>query len=409
MKRIKMLIDRHCEEYVDWHKMLPLCQLLLNTTKHTSTGKTPFFAVFGRVPTGIEQLEDPSLLPDAPSKDMFLRDLKARMVIIHENLRRHSDVVKKLRMDEDNAARHANIDSARVGQVTVGGYVHLLHGSAEQARYIRKHGHGRPWKYKYKVLKVDLHSVTLEVPTDGSVPRVTPRQSIRRVTPARANEHAPGPHDAQVTDLGLELPAGDLQRGAPNTAVQPDDGDPEQVYAIDHILSAEKVGSRYKIWIKWKGYSSPSWEWRHDLVASSANVELLREIDDAVAVARAKYDSELPLPSADTVDQPELEKCEPEVLGRGVPRIRQQPQRLGFEGINVALQNDAAGQQGVETPDVRILPVTPAECRQWEVLTTYLCSRMHAELFLQDRGLCPPAWSESIETQHHVPRRGRSS
>lgn len=65
VKRIKVLLDRHCKGYVGWHKLLPLAQLLLNAHAHTGHHiSSSFMSLFGREPYGVEHLENPALLPD---------------------------------------------------------------------------------------------------------------------------------------------------------------------------------------------------------------------------------------------------------------------------------------------------------------------------------------------------------
>ena len=83
-----------------------------------------------------------------------------------------------------NARRQSETDSRsgriRASTPTCPSYVRMIRGSFEDARYIRKHGHGAPWKNKYQVLEVRPHAVRLEIPKDGSVPIVNEWQLIRR-------------------------------------------------------------------------------------------------------------------------------------------------------------------------------------------------------------------------------------
>ena len=90
---------------------------------------------------------------------------------LHAKLKEHSDAIKRARANEELARKYARLSSSKHGQLEKGKYAWLLHGSKEQADYLRKHGHGLPWKHKYKVLDLTPHAVRLEVPKDGSVPR----------------------------------------------------------------------------------------------------------------------------------------------------------------------------------------------------------------------------------------------
>lgn len=67
----------------------------------------------------------------------------------------------------------------------------ILRGSTQDAAYIRKHGHGDDWKIRYKVLEVRPHAVRLEIPTDGSAPRINEWQSITRCEPATESDTPP--------------------------------------------------------------------------------------------------------------------------------------------------------------------------------------------------------------------------
>ena len=293
VKRIKLLLDRQTKDYADWHQLLPIAQHLLNTTVHTGTGMTPFEAVFGRAPVSLEQLENPALYPDGDGQEM-LRSVKARMLHLHKSLRQASDSIKNARIDEKNARENAHLRDARRGTVLASTpghdrYVWLLYGSPENAAYIRKHGHGAPWRHRYKVLEVKPHAVRLEIPTDKSVPRVMEWQPMRRVCVAHPNEHGPTGMEPYLTDQGLAI-------GRPTGQTTQVDGDvdaqDDEVYEIDHVLRAERIGRYYRIWLKWKGYDEVTYRWRHDLVKETSNQELLDEIQAAVTLAKARYDAE---------------------------------------------------------------------------------------------------------------------
>jgi hypothetical protein len=201
----------------------------------------------------------------------------------------HSDALKQARADEDTARRAARPTQSRHGTVTASApdspqYAWLIHGSREQATYLRKHGHGVPWRYKYKVLEVKPHAARLEIPNDGSVPRVKEWQLLRRLTPAHPGEHGPTADSPVITDSGLAIPL------SPAT-VSPAASDPladgsETAYDIECVSHAERVGNLYKIWLKWRGYSELTFRWRHELVRETTNLELLSEIETAVTQER---------------------------------------------------------------------------------------------------------------------------
>jgi hypothetical protein len=139
------------------------------------------------------------------------------------------------------------------------------------AEYLRKHGHGAPWKNRYKVLEVRPHAVRLEVPKDGSVPIVNEWQLIRRCEPAPAHEEMPHDNDPELHESGYRIPTSAVDRGL--TAV-----DNDTVYEIDCILSAEKVHGRYRLWIKWKDHADATPEWKSDIERQTSHPGLLQEI-----------------------------------------------------------------------------------------------------------------------------------
>lgn len=285
VKRIKLLLDRHCKGYVDWHKILPLAQLQLNTHVHTGHQMSPYAALFGREPYGVQHLENPSLLPDLSSGSEWLGEVKVRMQKIHGDIRVHSDAIKEARAKEANLRRRAELNK-RAGRIEAGSYVRILRGSEQDAAFLRKHGHGTAWKFRYKVKRVTSHAVLLEVPTDGSVPRISEWQLIRRCEPAPDEEVHPQPDDPVLTEHGIPLSNDD------DTLPLDDD----EVYEIEHVLRAEKIKGRYRLWIKWKGYDDPTPMWRSDLLQQSSNAELRQEVDAAVDRCR------LELGSRDEVD-----------------------------------------------------------------------------------------------------------
>ena len=91
-----------------------------------------------------------------------------------------------------------------------------------------------------------------------------------------------------------------------------DDSD-DQVYAIEKILRAERVGGHYRIWIKWKGFDEISFRLRHELVKEIGDAETLAEIEAAVALAKATSiapHGELPPEESDATPQPAPEQLD---------------------------------------------------------------------------------------------------
>jgi len=304
VKRIKLLLDRHTDGYADWPSQLPLAQLLLNTTTHTGTGTRPYYALFGRDATALEQLENPALIPLPDNENEFLLGLRDRLIKIHHDLRLHSDAIKMARVAEDTARNYSRLATSRFGKIVPGAYVWLIKGSKAQADYTRKHGHGQVWRHRYKVLDVTRYAVLLEIPTDKSVPAVSPWQLIRRVTLAASQEHTKDAFSPIVTEFGVPLkPTWDR---TPLTRQPPVDGDPDlpddELFEIEAIHHAERVGNQYKIWISWKGYTEISWRWRHQLVNEISDPALLNAITVAVTAARKRAIIEAPATALEDED-----------------------------------------------------------------------------------------------------------
>lgn len=187
------------------------------------------------------------------------------MVSLHSHLREASEGIKKAYAAEGNLrSKNENLKVSK--RIVEGSYVRVLRGSFENAAYLRKHGHGVPWKFRYKVLKVTPHAVLLEIPTDGSVPRISPWQLLRKCEPALEVEVSPSPDDPKLTEFGVPLPGVMI-----GDDVHAEDDD--TAFDIQRILRAEKVKNRWRLWIKWKGFTEATPMWRTDLVSQSCNEE----------------------------------------------------------------------------------------------------------------------------------------
>ena len=104
------------------------------------------------------------------------------------------------------------------------------------------------------------------------------------------------------------------------------------MFEIDRILSAEKCGNKYRLWVKWKDYADATPMWRHDLLQQNCNEELLQEVADAVQRCRDQLNI-----GREPDDDPEVgdetvatdEAAVPGIHGRP-GRVRQAPTRFAF-------------------------------------------------------------------------------
>ena len=79
VKRVAALLVRHCQELSEWHKMVPMISHALNCTVHSGTLQSPFFALFGRKPICIPELEDTQLRRTDVDGEEFVTSLAGRL------------------------------------------------------------------------------------------------------------------------------------------------------------------------------------------------------------------------------------------------------------------------------------------------------------------------------------------
>ena len=75
------------------------------------------------------------------------------------------------------------------------------------------------------------------------------------------------------------------------------DGDVESpdddIYIIERIVRAERIGNLYKLWIKWKGHEDITPRWRHELVKEISDPDLLTSIGTLVQEAKEQHKLEM--------------------------------------------------------------------------------------------------------------------
>ena len=207
------------------------------------------------------ELEDPTLEPDSARgpPSVFLSSLRDRLRVIHQHLKEESDRVKTQRVDRRNSLANPTRHAGSGVTFKAGDFVWLIYSSAEKAAYIRKHGHGTPWKHRYRVVEVRLPNSVKLSKEDGGPPRIQEWQQLRRVSLSPPALH---PEDLPTPTLSPEgVPYLSLQ---PHRATDPlsltnDEAgpaaDPDGAYEIEGIVRAEKVKNRWYLIVKWKGYS----------------------------------------------------------------------------------------------------------------------------------------------------------
>eukprot|EP00965_Chrysotila_dentata_P025692 853608-Pleurochrysis_carterae.AAC.1 len=61
VERITRLLVKHTQQFANWPATLPMVTFALNCTDHLSLRTSPFFALYGRHPISLPELENPQL------------------------------------------------------------------------------------------------------------------------------------------------------------------------------------------------------------------------------------------------------------------------------------------------------------------------------------------------------------
>ena len=293
VKRIKNVLDRHTTRYRDWHKILPLAQYMLNSTMQSGISPskdapmTPFFALFGRDAPQIPELENPVLRRSSGEGSVYLESLAERLRTLHAHVKELSDGIREARRTKANALiPKISLD------IQEGDVVYLLYHNHAEAARIRKSGHGNHWRHRYRVLAVRDYSVKLEA-MEGS-PALDSWQPIHKVSksPPELIDDACSvatdaygciwaPHQQPPPVLLRTQLFGDPEREGP-----PPDADGH--YEVETIVKAYKSGKRWKVLVKWAGYTELTEEPRSEILQGCTPLvkQLIREACAAAILSR---------------------------------------------------------------------------------------------------------------------------
>ena len=161
------------------------------------------------------------------------------------------------------------------------------------------------------------------------MPAIGEWQLIRRCEPSVETEIHASPSDPKLTEAGI--PMQPLEGVVP-----PDDG--STIYEIERVLSASKVGNRYKLLIQWKGYSEPTYEWKSDITSQTMNDELLHEITTAIDRCKESAHS-LRNENEDPTDTPLIEDSPTLEILPG-KRVRRKPDRYTDTSVKLLHEYD---------------------------------------------------------------------
>ena len=304
------------------------------------------------------------MLPRGSPEERTVADLAASLSKLHKRLSKESDEIKRAAVAASKVTRPRRLPQA-------GDFVWLRYSDLERARYLRKHGHGKPWRHRFRVVESKPHAVRLLL--DGTVPEVMEWQSLRKCSMAAPNLHRP---DLPVPDVdenhSLLMPEGGGSGGLPpdpevlpTPPPEPEDEwtswsrNKDKVYAIDSIVSATRVGSGWSLMVKWTGYPHPTPEPLSKILAQTNNPQILADIE------RCKQNYALMHPGA----EPSSDRAnaaapdrEPPVAVRVLPqRARAAPDRFIHHLHTSPFRN---ADRGVLVSSTRLLAVF-ARRQQW--------------------------------------------
>ena len=352
VKKLKIIFDRHTDEYQDWHFLIPMAQATINQRITSGLGITPYQALFGRQAVSLSAIENPDLLPEASPEQKDVRSMARTIQRLQNRLRQVSDDIKQ--------AAAAQQPPVPVGRPVVpGDKIWLNYSDSEKSRYLRKHGKGRPWKHPFVVKEVRPHAVRLEIPKDGSAPAVRQWQSLRKCSFAAPHFHSDNLPIPRVDHLHLPLADSSDTEGeeAPQPA-QPaaDPADPngweawrsapDTRYEIERIVSAERVPGGWRLHVKWKDYPDPTPEPMHRILRDCRDQQILADIE----LAKENYDAEHP--KAQQILDPEVyEPAEPTRIQPA--RERRKPDRTIFVVHNANAPQEVLQQRLLSLQQLR--------------------------------------------------------
>ena len=267
-KRVQSLLVKHCRLLADWHRSLPMVCFALNTTVHRSMEVSPFFALFGRHPITIPELEEPSNYRPTLTGSDFLRGTAERLRSAWESVRAASSDIKQAVIER--GARHRRRWAAApaadsIAGIHVGEWVLLRHGSEQHAKVRKKHGY--PAFRRFRVLRLIPEANAIEIDTRGTPiqPVVSVRQCKRAPDAWWLFDDASPASGVYEGPLTLKVANGNPNEVGGRLIDGVDDVDCDTraagvIYPVEWVLEAERVRQRWYYRILWVGYPEATWE-----------------------------------------------------------------------------------------------------------------------------------------------------
>ena len=304
VSRVSTLLARHCRKLAEWHKSVPMVCHALNCSVHSGTFMSPFFAVFGRHPIGIPELEEPSLNSQSTSGSEFVTSLSQRMHGAWAEVRRVSRELKLEHIERNEKYRQRWASRAaplNLHGISVGDRVLVRHGDHQNASRLRKHG--EPALRSFRVVRLIPESNALEIDPrrTGMRPVVSLRHCIKAPqswwifddsSPGSGHSSGPTTVAASRGEVGQQL-SDDLD--APMRK--------GRIYEVDRVAEAKKVGNVWWYRLFWLNYPTSTWERSSTL--RDAGTEVQAEMLDARERYKYATSASRARESASAVDVPD--------------------------------------------------------------------------------------------------------
>ena len=324
VRRVSELIMKHTALYADWPAALPTLTYVLNTAINSSTEVSPFFAVFGREPNSVPELENPVLIKNELHGHEFVITLSDRLRRAWKDVQDTSEGIRSdvLRRAEKTRREWPKASDEEINGIRVGDKVLLKHGGHSHAAAQRKHGY--PLARTFEVLKLNPESHSLQLD-----PRNT---GIKSTVSIRLCKKAPPEwavfDDGSVSAGRFENPTATVKgmRGNPfEVGGKLDDDYSGPTYPVETVLRAAKSRGKWRYLVKYLGYEKPVWNSSQILRDAGSDVQEqmqeARRLYSSTARASVAREAEIPDDEGQESTDPHVASPPPASRGSSSPDI----------------------------------------------------------------------------------------
>ena len=249
--------DRNFDEY------LPMVQWAYNTTKHSATGVTPYYAMWGYEP------RHPLDLPGVTVEEGQHRALEDFVVHQQEVLRQVRDALAAAQLTMDEYANRQTRGSVEEFKVHDKVFLSSRNLSAAHFKQTSKKLQPRFLGPFTIVKKVSKYTFELELPK--SMSRLHPVFHVSllwkdKPTPETLGERLTGEYTPATEESSATMVDEQVQNLAAPPSVAPTttvDGNGKRYYNVAAVTDRKKVGKGYRWRVKWEGFpddNDDTWE-----------------------------------------------------------------------------------------------------------------------------------------------------